>query len=81
MKTDSRLKFDIGLSAYNKLLRTVSEFHTKAYSDPDSRTGLNKVSLPLEGWSIPNIHLEYRFPRDVRRVRCKIAGTGGFLEA
>jgi hypothetical protein len=38
---------DIGLAAYNRLLRTVSEFHTKAYDDPMSRTGLNKVSASL----------------------------------
>jgi hypothetical protein len=34
---------DIGLAAYNKLLRLVAGFHSEAYSDPDSRTGLKKV--------------------------------------
>lgn len=39
---------DIGLSAYNKLLRTVSGFISTAYSDPNSRTGLNK-SIDFRG--------------------------------
>jgi hypothetical protein len=34
---------DIHLCAYNQLLRHVAGFHTKVYSDPDSRTGLRKV--------------------------------------
>jgi hypothetical protein len=38
---------DIGLCAYTDLLRTVSGFHVQAYSDPNSRTGLNKVRKSL----------------------------------
>jgi hypothetical protein len=47
---------DIGLAAYNRLLRTVSEFHTQAYDDPMSRTGLNKVSLDMLIASFPHNH-------------------------
>jgi hypothetical protein len=43
VRANQNLQGDIGLSAYNRLLRTVSGFFQKAYSAPESRTGLNKV--------------------------------------
>jgi hypothetical protein len=35
---------DIGLAAYNDLLRAVAHFHSRVYSDGCSKSGLNSVS-------------------------------------
>jgi hypothetical protein len=42
------LQYDIGLCAYTSLLRIVAKFHEELFSDPDTATGLNKVTRNLQ---------------------------------
>lgn len=37
-------QYDIGLCAYTSLMRIVAKFHEELFSDPDTATGLNKVT-------------------------------------
>lgn len=37
-------QYDIGLCAYTSLMRIVAKFHGEVFSDPDTATGLNKVT-------------------------------------
>lgn len=37
-------QYDIGMCAYNCLLRVVARFHDEIFSDPDSPSGLNEVN-------------------------------------
>jgi len=37
-------RYDIGLCAYTSLMRIVAKFHEELFSDPDTATGLNKVT-------------------------------------
>lgn len=41
--------YDIHLVGYTSLLRLVADYLAEVYSDPDSPTGLNKVSLRIYG--------------------------------
>ena len=40
-------QYDIGLCAYTSLMRVVAKFHEELFSDPDTATGLNKVTEDL----------------------------------
>lgn len=40
-------QYDIGMCAYNSLLRVVARFHDEIFSDPDSPSGLNEVTGTL----------------------------------
>ena len=37
-------QYDVGLCAYTSLMRIVGKFHEELFSDPNTATGLNKVS-------------------------------------
>lgn len=43
----SLTQYDVGLCAYTSLMRIVAKFHEELFSDPDTATGLNKVTKYL----------------------------------
>ena len=43
----SLAQYDVGLCAYTSLMRIVAKFHEELFSDPDTATGLNKVTKYL----------------------------------
>jgi hypothetical protein len=65
---DSVLQYDVGLCAYVCLMRIMTGFHEELFSDPDTATGLNKVTRdsqtlhPMPSWlTLPRLRQSIDF--------------------